>query len=265
VGQNSDRAITWTAALRDGKLETMRTHINALAFLFLFMTVPVWALAAQESCMDPSKPASNYYMTPAEVDLVHVLGPPPAIDSPEGKADLQAVLNAQRTRTAAQVESARNDGCLSIFRFADAMGPGFKPENLKFTVMFFERTFYDDQHAVDAAKKYFKRPRPFVSDSEVSPLVKQAPTPSYPSGHATFAYVTAILLADMVPDKGASIFERSAEYSYNRVVAGVHYPSDVEAGRIAGSVIDNVLLHNPQFEADLARATIEVRHAIGLK
>jgi acid phosphatase (class A) len=130
------------------------------------MAGPVWASAAQESCMDPAKPAPNYYMTPAEVDLVHVLGPPPAIDSPEGNADLQAVLNAQRTRTGTQIEKARNDGCLSIFQFADAIGPGFKPGNLKFTVLFFERVFHDDQHAVDAAKKYFKRPRPFVSDSE---------------------------------------------------------------------------------------------------
>ena len=35
-----------------------------------------------------------FYVGPAEVDLVKILGPPPTMDSPEGKADLQAVLAA---------------------------------------------------------------------------------------------------------------------------------------------------------------------------
>jgi acid phosphatase (class A) len=47
------------------------------------------------------------------------------------------------------------------------------------------------------------------------------------------------------------------------VIGGVHYPTDIEAGRISGSVIDNVLLHDPKFKADFARATAEVRQALG--
>jgi acid phosphatase (class A) len=243
----------------------LRTLTSLLMALILMTAVPFGVSAAQEYCMDPSKPAPNYYMNPAQVDFVHVLGPPPTIDSPEGKADLEAVLYAQRTRTAAEVESAQSDVCLSIFRFADVMGLGFKAENLPFTVMFFQRVFYDDQHAVEAAKKSFNRPRPFVSDHDVSPVVERSANASYPSGHATFAYSTAILLADMVPEKSAQIFARATVYAHNRVIAGVHYPSDVEAGRISGSVIDNVLIHDHRFDADLARARDEVRHAIGLK
>ena len=40
-------------------------------------------------------------------------------------------------------------------------------------------------------------------------------------------------------------------------LAGLHYPSDVEAGRISGSVINNVLLHDAAFMADFARAKAE--------
>ncbi len=46
---------------------------------------------------------------------------------------------------------------------------------------------------------------------------------SYPSGHATSAYATAILLAAMVPEKATAIFERADRYAENRVIAGVHY------------------------------------------
>jgi hypothetical protein len=70
------------------------------------------------------------------------------------------------------------------------------------------------------------------------------------SGHATFAYVTAILFADMVPEKALAIFDRAAIIAHSRVVAGVHYPTDVEAGRI----IDNVFLHEPRFMVDFRGA-----------
>jgi acid phosphatase (class A) len=209
--------------------------------------------------------AADYYMNPAQVDLIHILAPPPAPDSPKGQADLRRVLEAQRHRTPVEVKSVQADVQLSVFRFADVMGTAFKTENLPFTTQFFARTLADDADAIGPAKSYFNRPRPFFANHEVKPVVRATVTyGAYPSGHATFAYATAILLAEMVPEKAVMIFERANRYAENRVIGGVHYPTDIEAGRIAGSVIDNVLLHDPRFESDFARATTEVRHALGL-
>jgi acid phosphatase (class A) len=98
----------------------------------------------------------------------------------------------------------------------------------------------------------------------VRPVVGRLPSPCYPGGHATFAYVNAILLAYMVPEKATAIFGRAGRYAHNRVIGGVHYPTDTEAGRISASVIDNVLLHQPRFLADFARARVEVRRATRL-
>ena len=207
---------------------------------------------------------STYYIDPTQTDLVHILAPPPARDSDEGKADLAAVLAAQASRTDVEVKSAQADSEASVFRFADVMGPEFRAENLPFATTFFKNVYSDDSQAIAAAKTYFDRPRPFVAEHDVKPIIEQAPNASYPSGHATFAYVTAILLADMVPEKAAAIFGRAAILAHNRVVAGVHYPTDVEAGRISGSVIDNVLLHEPRFMVDFGKAREEVRHALGL-
>jgi acid phosphatase (class A) len=214
--------------------------------------------------MDPDRLAPDYYVHQSEVDLVHILAPPPAIASPQGKADLQAVLDAQRARTPAKVKNAQADACFSIIRFADVMGPGFTTANLPFTITFFEHVFSDDQHAIRSAKPYFNRPRPFVTDHHVVPIVEQPNNPSYPSGHATFAYVVAILLADMVPEKAPQIFGRAATYANGRLIGGVHYPTDLEAGRVSASVIDNVLLHDRRAMADLARSRAEVRSALGL-
>lgn len=208
--------------------------------------------------------AQARYLDRLHFDFVHVLGPPPAPQSPEGTADLAAVLAAQAARTDADTKAAQADDETSVFRFADVMGPGFKPENLPFAAAFLKDVGGEANQAIGAAKDRFNRPRPVVEDPHVIPVVKAA-NASYPSGTSTFAYTVGILLADMVPEKAATIFARAHSYAHNRVVAGVHYPTDVEGGRIAASVIDSALLNDEAFMQDFAKARAEVRHAIGLE
>jgi acid phosphatase (class A) len=50
---------------------------------------------------------------------------------------------------------------------------------------------------------------------------------SYPSGHATFGTLCAILLTEMVPEKRAALFARNRDYEHSRMVVGAHYPSDL--------------------------------------
>jgi acid phosphatase (class A) len=234
------------------------------SILALSMAIAPLGFKSIAFAADPQVVAQHFYFDPSSVDLSRILAPPPLPDSPAGKADLQAVLDAQRTRTPAEVASAEADAQISIFRFADVMGSGFKPENLPFATTFFAHVVSDGRHPIDIVKAHFNRPRPFVADPEVKPIVHEPANASYPSGHATFAYLAAILLANMVPEKTAAIFERAALFAHNRVVAGVHYPTDVEAGRICGSVIGNVLLTDPHFMPDFGKARSEVRHALGL-
>ena len=236
-------------------MKCTRTH-NSHRILLATALVAMFACAAH--------PGSAYYIDPSQADLNRILAPPSASDSDEGRADLEAVLAVQRSRTEGEVKSAQADSEESLFRFTDVMETEFKSENLPFTMTFFSNVYSDYHQAVASAKSYFNRPRPFVADPDVKPVIKLPQDASYPSGHATFAYVNAILLAYMVPEKAAAIFERAAIFARNRVVAGVHYPTDVEAGRISGSVIDNVFLDDPRFMADFEKARAEVRHALGL-
>jgi acid phosphatase (class A) len=226
----------------------------------LFVSLVVATLAASSAA-----PAGEaYYLSPSEVDLIHVLAPPPTADSAAGKADLQAVLAAVKSRTDGEIKQVQADDRRIVFRFADAMGPNFRPEGLPFATQFFQHVYEDGNAATLAAKAYFKRQRPFVVDPDIKIIVVQAPDFSYPSNHSTFAYEAGILLAAMVPEKAAAIFERAADYAHNRIIAGVHFPTDVEAGRISGSVIDNMLLHNAHFLTDFERVKSEVRAALGL-
>jgi acid phosphatase (class A) len=206
----------------------------------------------------------GYYVSPAAVDLDDILPPPPLMDSAGQAADMKAVMDAQTARTTQDVQQAMGDFKKSIFRFKDVLGPNFTPENLPYTNAFFRRILGDDEKIVSDAKDYFARPRPFITNFNVNPILLRPGGGGYPSGHATFAYVAAVIMSMMVPEKRDAIFARADEFEQMRIVSGEHYPTDVAAGRIAGAVIANAMIQSPKFMADFAISKAEVRKALGL-
>ncbi|WP_426269369.1 acid phosphatase [Dyella kyungheensis] len=201
----------------------------------------------------------------ASIELSTLLPPPPAAGSAAATQDLQAVLAAQRSRTSAEQSAAKADMERSVFRFADALDLSMRAASLPKTAAFFGRVADFDKAEVKDAKLYWRRARPPVTSDQVHPLSQEKPDDwSYPSGHATFGYTTAILLANMVPEKRAAIFARADLYAQHRVVMGVHFPSDVEAGRLAGTVIGAQLLQQADWQADYQAARTELRAALQL-
>ena len=214
---------------------------------------------------DATRAANVDYLAGRAPDLTVLVAPPPAAGSAAAADDLRQVLALQRSRTAAQLALADGDTHKSVFRFADAVGPGFRTERLPFTEAFFARLAKEGAGPLKAAKEYWKRPRPYNVSAEVHPgIVTEGASPGYPSGHATFAYLSAVILATMVPEKRAEIFARADAYAQGRALGGVHYVSDVEAGKVSGTVIAAAMLANPAFRDDLAGATHETRDALGL-
>jgi acid phosphatase (class A) len=88
-------------------------------------------------------------------------------------------------------------------------------------------------------------------------------SPSYPSGHATVGAMNAVLLAQMVPERRDALFARGWAYGDARVISGVHFPSDIEAGRILGTMLLGLLEQNNQFRADLVSSRRELRRVLG--
>ncbi len=63
------------------------------------------------------------------------------------------------------------------------------------------------------------------------PMMNLASSPSYPSGHTTYGYTGALLLAVLVPERYEQMIARGAEYGNDRVIVGAHYAMDVIGGR----------------------------------
>jgi acid phosphatase (class A) len=226
----------------------------AAAFLAGLLLLPVGGAWAK----------GDYYVSPNEVDLDDILPPPPPPDSAAQTADMKAVMDAQNARSSKDIQQAMADFKKSIFRFQDVLGPNFTPANLPYTNAFFRRILGDDEKIVSDAKDFFARPRPFITNVDVNPIMLRPGGGGYPSGHSTFAYVAAVIMSMMVPEKRDAIFARADQFEQMRVISGEHYPTDVAAGRIAGAVIANTMIHSPKFMADFAISKAEVRKALAL-
>ena len=199
------------------------------------------------------------------VDLAALLPPPPAAGSQAARRDLDGVLAVQAHRTPAEIAAAQADRLHNVFRFADVFGALFTPQQLPRTAAYFARVAAWDKGEVKAVKAFWRHPRPVLVSHAVHPLSQEQPDDwSYPSGHATLGYTEAVLLANMVPERRAAIFARADLYAHHRIVMGVHYPSDVEAGRLAGTVLGGRLLDDPVWQADYAAARAELRKALAL-
>ena len=60
---------------------------------------------------------------------------------------------------------------------------------------------------------------------------------SYPSGHSTAGYALALALAKKFPYKKELILQQGLKIGENRLIGGVHHPSDVAAGRVLATQV----------------------------
>jgi len=184
-------------------------------------------------------------------DPAALVGSIPAPGSPEAISDLAIVLWEQRIRTPEDVARASSEEELSLEDFAGALGPGFDVARHPGTEALLARAVAASRPCVWAAKGAHGRPRPYAADPRVSPAATREDTASFPSGHATRGALMAAVLAELVPNRREALLRRGAQIGNDRVVAGVHYPSDVVAGQRLGDDMARALLADADFRAAL--------------
>lgn len=216
--------------------------ISASLFLGACMASPA---TTKHAAVGPSS-ARGVYVTAEQFNTLQFI-PPPASGSDVQSSDAAAIRYWAEHRTEGDCERA---GKTFFVPFSYMWGENSPfPQPLPAGVQaFFDRIDYDAGAAAKCMKNRYRRPRPVLTN----------PCPgsngggySYPSSHAVLSRVFADVLADLLPERKGEFISRADKIAQDRVVIGVHYPSDIIAGKDFAELFHAELLKSESYRTDL--------------
>ena len=197
-------------------------------------------------------------------NLPAYMPPPPPTDVNEIELDIARVKAAQAMPISDRWLEANADARAYnaediIRRFDDASGEILDEQRRPLLTWLIRNTIADAANYAKKAKSANPHPRPYVEDASIVPCDKDylKDQESYPSGHAMNGYVVSKLIAAVVPGRTQEILSRGVRYGDNRVICGVHHPTDIDAGRHLGIVYFEAVSANHDFQNDLLCAQQE--------
>ena len=208
------------------------------------------------------------YLSVGDIDGAALLGPPPAEGSLRGKADREQYNETRVMAGTARWTQAIKDndiwGGTALKSFACAAGKDVGPKATPALYRLLERVELDVRTVGKPAKDHYNRLRPMIGDSQTICIPREdwmKTNASYPSGHAMVGWSWGLILAELEPARTDGLMAAGKQVGDSRVVCGVHFQSDIEAGRTLASAMVARLHGDPEFQRDLAAARKELAKA----
>jgi len=219
------------------------------------------------------RPGSGYlagYLAAVDLpDSAALLPQPPVDGTAKALADLETYKATRAYRETDRWRLAQQDNELrfpeAATSFACILGMEISEEQSPHLTTLMRRTLADAGRSTYKAKEQYQRTRPFalLGDPSCVPEAEEmlAGDGSYPSGHAALGWAWGLVLAAIAPDQADLLLQRGYEFGESRVVCGVHWLSDVEAGRLMGAATFSRLQSEPVFRAQSELARDEIKRA----
>jgi len=183
---------------------------------------------------------------------------PPANSSEQTRAELNYLLDLQKTRTPEDIRSSlyMSNVHETPSDVGRSIGCWPAPQRLPLLDSLLSRLSHDGDYFLWLIKFKFCRPRPYMLDSRIRDL-EQSRAASYPSGHVVYAYIYAYIYQELAPDFTDVFIGKADAMAHARQIIGVHYPSDCEVSRIFARQFVTKLFQNEQFLRDFAEVKKE--------
>jgi len=99
----------------------------------------------------------------------------------------------------------------------------------------------------------YNRSRPYVFFKERGEDIEtsECDSPSFPSGHAAFAYFICDYLSNELPHRKRDLENVAQLISQSRIENGVHFPSDVSAGRFVGEQAAKFVMERKKLQENI--------------
>ncbi len=221
-----------------------KTFSTATALLFLISC----ASHPQRTVSQIDNPSSTVWVDSKVIRFKSIIPGPPALHSPESDQDFATLETLQKNRTAAECARAKEEQSLinPARFFQEPRGPLTEAE-AQATLPFINEAMEKSRQVLWDAKNFWSRPRPYITDKKLHPCVKLENSSAYPSGHSGTGELVARILSDVFPSKKEALLARGVEIGQDRLIGGVHHPSDVRDARILVDRVYEELQQNPEY------------------
>ena len=190
----------------------------------------------------------NYGARPFFIEASEViLPPPPAFDSPEFATALAEVRAASDDRTSAQLALSQKWAPFGGVLYNLVAGELIV--KYRFSELEAARVYaYANTAAFDAIISCFENKfrywliRPSQADAGITTPIGLPNHPSYPSAHSCESGAFVTMLADAFPEETAMLAGLEEEAADSRLLAGLHYRFDNEAGVELGHAVGELAL-----------------------
>ncbi|HKX27956.1 MAG TPA: phosphatase PAP2 family protein [Blastocatellia bacterium] len=170
-------------------------------------------------------------------------------------------ISEQEIRVLKQLSFHRDAGALDLISYWDAGSPSLRwnehavdqvirnnligPPAAR-VMASLHVAIYDAMIAAWHSKYLHRRPRPSDFNRTLTTVIPNPRSPSYPSEHAVAAGAASAVLAYFFPQQTAFFYAKAEEAGKSRLLAGVHYPSDVKDGLELGRAVAQLVIARAQ-------------------
>lgn len=222
--------------------------MKLLIFLIFLIFLPLAIMAKDEQAIHPIPKEPKIISSELMSKLKANIKSPPKKNSDAQKQDEKKLKDFQKSRSLAQCDRAKSEVYVSLASFYGKPYGFLSQVEVSRLTSFFEQIRNDADYYIQLIKKEYPRQRPFLYIEGLHPCVPREVTGAYPSGHATLARLYALILKDLYPQKAQIIDSRSEEISADRVLSGMHHPSDISAGKVLGDELYKEFKINPNYQ-----------------
>ena len=240
---------------------------HSITLTLICVLAAAFAAASPVGAKDTDTNPADYFLHEGDVaNSLKLLPGPPAPGSSAEAYDYARYEWGKSLRDTERGEQAWRDARVQGQDLADAFSDAFGMEiNAKDTPQIYRLITGMREDAGDLAtrdaKDHYRRPRPYIvfGENTCNPEQQEelSSNGSYPSGHTSIGWATALVLAEINPARQDEILKRGFEMGESRVICGYHFQSDVDAGRITGAACVARLHADPKFSAQLKNAKKE--------
>ena len=221
---------------------------------------------AQDDALQP------YFELDQLPQLINIMPPPPAFDSPEFANDVVRYgwgkqQRQDKERVELAIADAEWDDHTKLYaQWKDAFGLEITETGTPEIWKLMETSLATTDPMRKETKAFYHRQRPFERFDDSMPSHEEdnlRGEGSYPSGHSLRGWGISLLLAQIAPSRADEIFSRGWDYCNSRVIVGAHWQSDVDASRTAASIGFCALQGSEAFIAQMKKAQQEYQEKTG--